>query len=57
MTALEGGMIEDLNKAYSSGDKNEYDRIVANLKKQGAKIFRNSEGKHKVNLDGLKEFF
>lgn len=51
MTGLEIGLIDDLNKAYASGDMEKYDRLKKNIKeKTGAKIFRNSEGKHKISF-------
>ena len=51
MTGLEIGLIDDLNKAYASGDMEKYDRLKKSIKeKTGAKIFRNSEGKHKISF-------
>lgn len=51
MDGLEAGIISNLNKYYASGDMERYERYKKNVKeKTGAKIFRNSEGKHKIQF-------
>lgn len=50
MDGLEGGLINDLNKAWASGDNEKYQRLVSNIKAQGIIVFRNSEGKHKLKF-------
>ena len=50
MTGLEGGLIEDLDKAYASNDTEQYEKLKRNLKAKGIRIFRNSEGKHKIKF-------
>lgn len=51
MDGFEGGLIMDLDKAYASGDVKRYETLIKNIKeKTGARIFRNSEGKHKIKF-------
>lgn len=50
MDGLEGGLVKDLDSSYASGDMQKYNKLVANLKNKGMRIFRNSEGKHKVKF-------
>ncbi len=50
MDELEGGLIIDLDNAYASGDIEKYNRLLNNIKKQGIRVFRNSEGKHKLKF-------
>lgn len=48
MKGFNGGLVYDLDNAYASGDMEKYNRLVTNIKNNGIKIFRNSEGKHKL---------
>ena len=50
MDGLEGGLINDLNKAWASGDNDGYQRLVSNIKAKGIRVLRNSEGKHKLKF-------
>ena len=50
MTGLERGLIEDLDKAYASNDTEKYEMLKRNIKAKGIRIFRNSEGKHKIKF-------
>jgi len=50
MNGFETGLINDLNKAYVSGDIEKYNKMVNNIKSKGIKIFRNSEGIHKLKF-------
>lgn len=50
MDGLEGGLTKDLDSAYASGDNERYQTLVNNIKKQGMRVFRNSEGKHKIKF-------
>lgn len=50
MTGFETGLIDDLNKAYASGDIEKYNKLVANIKSKGIKVLRNSEGMHKLKF-------
>ena len=49
-SGLKGGLICDLDDAYSSGDSVRYNRLVTNIKQQGMRIYRNSDGKHKIKI-------
>ena len=49
ISTLESGLTEDLNKAYLK-DKEEYERILNNIKKQGIRVFRNKKGEHKLQF-------
>lgn len=54
MFGLEEGLIKDLDEAYASGDMEKYTKYTNNLKEKGIRIFRNSEGKHKIKfVNGL----
>lgn len=50
MTHLESGLLEDLNKKYSSGNMEDYKKFVDNLKANGIMVFRNAAGNHKVKF-------
>ena len=50
MDGLEGGLVSDLNKSWASGDNDGYQRLVSNIKAKGIRVFRNSEGKHKLKF-------
>jgi len=50
MNELEKDLISDLDKKYLSGDMTKYDSLVKNLKDRGCRIFRNSDGKHKIRF-------
>ena len=51
MNGLEKGIIDDLNKAYASGDMENYQNILHNIKERtGFRIFRNSKGEHKIKV-------
>jgi len=50
MSGLKGGLVCDLDEAYSSGDSVKYNRLVTNIKQQGMRIYRNSDGKHKIKI-------
>ena len=50
---LEEGYVKDLDDAYASGDTEMYEKLKSNIKSNPlfpAKVFRNSEGKHKVSF-------
>ena len=46
---LENGIVEDLNRLYQK-DQGRYEFYLSNVKSEGYKVFRNSQGKHKVEL-------
>ena len=50
MSSLKSNLTIDLDKAYASDDKAYYEQILKNIKSQGIKVFRNSQGKHKLQL-------
>ena len=50
MDGFEGGLIIDLDNAYASGDIEKYNKLLNNIKEQGIRVFRNSEGKHKLKF-------
>lgn len=49
MNGLNAGLVEDLNKAFQ-GDKAEYEALLARIKAQGFRVFRDSKGRHKVEV-------
>ena len=49
MSAFESSLTEDLNKAWLK-DKEEYEKILNNIKKQGIRVFRNKKGEHKLQF-------
>lgn len=60
MTGLESGLVEDLDKHYrlsktDPAEKQKYDALVERIKGRNIRIFRNSDGKHK--LDFVKESY
>lgn len=50
MDVLEGGLVNDLNKRWAAGDNEGYQRLLSNIKAKGIRVFRNSEGKHKLKF-------
>lgn len=50
MDGLEGGLVNDLNKCWAAGDNDGYQRLLSNIKEKGIRVFRNSEGKHKLKF-------
>ena len=55
MTGLESGLVEDLDKHYRLGktdpaEKQQYDALVTRIKGMNMRIFRNSDGKHKLDF-------
>ena len=48
MTKLNHGLADDLDKAWASDDSDKYNTLVLNIKAQGVRVFRNSDGKHKL---------
>lgn len=50
MNSLEINLIKDLNEAYASNNPEKYKNLTDNMKAKGVRIFRNSDGKHKVDL-------
>lgn len=50
MDELEGGLVNDLNKCWAAGDNDGYQRLLSNIKEKGIRVFRNSEGKHKLKF-------
>ena len=50
MQGLEFGLINDLDKAYQSGDMEQYQKYLTNIKSQGIRVFRNPDGKHKLKF-------
>ena len=52
MDTLESGLTKKLDDAFKSGDTEKYERLKNSIKqKTGARIFRNSEGKHKLKWE------
>ena len=49
MNCLTAGMIKDLNRYYVE-DRNQYEITLNNLKKQGIRVFRDSNGRHKLQF-------
>ena len=49
MSGLEIGLVNDLNKAWIE-DREHYDTLLINIKKDGIRVFRNEGGKHKLKF-------
>jgi hypothetical protein len=49
INGLYAGLVEDLNKAFQ-GDRAEYEAMLARIKSQGFRVFRNNKGEHKVEV-------
>lgn len=49
---FEKQMTGDLDKLYQT-DKERYNISLANVKKQGIRVFRNDEGKHKLDCTNM----
>lgn len=49
MNGLNVGLVEDLNKAFQS-DKVKYEALLARIKSQGFRVFRDSKGRHKIEV-------
>ena len=49
MNGLNAGLVEDLNKAFQ-GDRAEYEALLARIKAQGFRVFRDSKGRHKIEV-------
>ena len=52
ITEFEKQMTGDLDKFYQT-DLEQYNISLANVKKQGIRVFRNSEGKHKLDCTNM----
>lgn len=52
---MESEIIKNLNELYVS-DPQKYSDYLRNVKDEGYKVFRNSAGKHKVELDIYSAF-
>ena len=49
MNGLNAGLVKDLNKAFQ-GDRAEYEALLARIKAQGFRVFRDSKGRHKIDV-------
>lgn len=52
ITEFEKQMTGDLDELYQT-DKEQYNISLANVKKQGIRVFRNAEGKHKLDCTNM----
>lgn len=52
--ALEVKLAKSLDEDYQNETQEVYETVLKNLKAQGIKVLRNSEGKHKVEFQSLK---
>lgn len=50
ISSMESKMRYDLDMLYAQNDIEAYNKTVNNVKSQGIKVYRNSEGKHKLDL-------
>lgn len=50
ISSMESKLIFDLDRLYSQNDMEAYNKTVNNVKSQGIKVYRNSEGKHRLDL-------
>ena len=46
---LDARLTKDLDNYYVT-DRKQYEIVLANIKEQGIRVFRNSEGKHKLKF-------
>ena len=49
MDGLEGGLKQDLDKLYQSGNMEEYSETLQHIKERGVRVFRNGKGFHKID--------
>jgi hypothetical protein len=49
MNGLNAGLVKDLNKAFQ-GDRAEYEALLARIKALGFRVFRDSKGRHKIEV-------
>lgn len=47
---LESKLRYDLDRLYAQNDMEAYNTTVNNVKSRGVKVYRNSEGKHRLDL-------
>ena len=62
MSSLMDGLTKDLNESYAgfasrSGKIINYETLVNNIKAQGFKVLRNSQGKHKLEIVAPEKIF
>ena len=50
ISSIESKLKYDLDRLYAQSDMEAYDKTVNNVKSRGIKVYRNSEGKHKLDL-------
>jgi PIN domain nuclease of toxin-antitoxin system len=50
ISSIESKLKYDLDRLYAQNDIEAYNKTVNNVKLQGIKVYRNSEGKHKLDL-------
>lgn len=50
ISSIESKLKFDLDRLYSQNDMEAYTRTVNNVKAYGIKVYRNSEGKHRLDL-------
>ena len=53
ITSMESKMRFDLDRLYAENDTEAYTKTVSNIKSRGIKVYRNSEGKHRVDTTNL----
>lgn len=50
MSAFDKQLTARLDETFSAGAQEEYDKMLSNIKARGIRVFRNSEGKHKLKF-------
>lgn len=50
MNKLNDDLTKDLDNVWLSGDSERYNRLLSNVKAQGIRVFRNDDGKHKLQF-------
>ena len=50
ISSMESELRFDLDRLYSQGDMEAYTKTVNNVKSRGIKVYRNGEGKHRLDL-------
>lgn len=50
MNGFEANLIKDLNESYSSGNMEQYEKLLKNIKENGIRVFRDSKDRHKLKF-------
>jgi len=51
MSSFDATLVQDLDNAWANDPQDhEYDQLLSNIKSRGIRVFRNSNGKHKLSF-------